>query len=108
KGLVMYTAAMAEVAKANDVMFVDLFHATKQLAFLAPRPMTIDGVHLNSEGNHVIARLIDKAMFGGAPQPKVDADRLEKIRQAVLDRNLYWFNRYRTVDGYTIYGGRSH
>ena len=32
---------------------------------------------------------------------------LEKLRQAVLDKNFYWFNRYRTVDGYSIYGGRA-
>ena len=28
---------------------------------------------------------------------------MEKLRQAVLDKNFYWFNRYRTVDGYSIY-----
>ena len=32
---------------------------------------------------------------------------MEKIRQAVLDKNHIWFNRYRTVDGYSIYGGRA-
>ena len=32
---------------------------------------------------------------------------MEKIRQAVKDKNFYWFNRYRTVDGYSIYGGRA-
>ncbi len=31
----------------------------------------------------------------------------QKIRQAVLDKNFYWFNRYRTVDGYSIFGGRA-
>jgi len=25
----------------------------------------------------------------------------------VLEKNLYWFNRHRTVDGYSIYGGRA-
>ena len=32
---------------------------------------------------------------------------LDKLRQAVLDKNFYWFNRYRTVDGYSIFGGRA-
>src|SRR5262249_28940039 len=36
-----------------------------------------------------------------------ETERMEKIRQAVLDKNFYWFNRYRTVDGYSIYGGRA-
>ena len=25
----------------------------------------------------------------------------------MLERNFYWFNRYRTVDGYSVYGGRA-
>ena len=25
----------------------------------------------------------------------------------MLDKNFYWFNRYRTVDGYSIFGGRA-
>src|SRR5207302_8306702 len=29
------------------------------------------------------------------------------IRQAVLDKNFYWFNRYRVLDGYNVYGGRA-
>ncbi len=32
---------------------------------------------------------------------------VKSIRQAVLDKNFYWFNRYRTVDGYSIFGGRA-
>ncbi|MCH5373161.1 MAG: dehydrogenase, partial [Planctomycetes bacterium] len=32
---------------------------------------------------------------------------MERLRQAVLDKNFYWFHRYRTTDGYSIYGGRS-
>src|SRR5207244_13429805 len=38
---------------------------------------------------------------------KPDVQVLEKIRRAVLDKNFCWFNRYRTVDGYSIYGGRA-
>src|SRR5205814_5763042 len=39
--------------------------------------------------------------------PKRDAKALEKLRQAVLDKNFYWFNRYRVLDGYNVYGGRA-
>src|SRR5262249_45208670 len=34
-------------------------------------------------------------------------ERMEKIRQAVVDRNFHWFERYRTVDGYSVYGQRA-
>jgi len=36
-----------------------------------------------------------------------DAKALEKLRQAVVDKNFYWFNRYRVLDGFNVYGGRA-
>ena len=54
-----------------------------------------------------LAEVIDEALFAGRPDAKRDAEALEKLRQAVLDKNFHWFNRYRTVDGYSIYGGRA-
>src|SRR6185369_9546185 len=50
----------------------------------------------------------DRALFPAKADSKKNAGALEKIRAAVLDKNLYWFERYRTVDGYNVYGGRSH
>jgi putative heme-binding domain-containing protein len=102
-----YTAAMAEVARANGVPFVDLFHPTKELFAKAGGPFTINGIHLNERGDEAVAKIIDKALFPGRPAPEGGTERLDKIRQAVLDRNFYWFNRYRTVDGYNVFGGRS-
>ena len=88
--------------------FVDLFHPTHaSCTRKATKPLTINGVHLNEHGNEVVAEIIDKALFAGQPEPKRDPAALEKLRQAVLDKNFYWFNRYRTVDGYSIYGGRA-
>jgi putative heme-binding domain-containing protein len=108
KRLELYTAATADVARTNHVLFVDLFKSTLGEYAQAAKPLTINGVHLNEHGNHVLARIIDQALFGDEPQPKRDPQALEKLRQAVLDKNFYWFNRYRTVDGYNVYGGRSH
>jgi putative heme-binding domain-containing protein len=106
KRLERYTAAMAEVARANNVPFVDLFHVSKELYAKAATPLTINGVHLNERGNQQIAEAIDRALFPKA-EAKRETERMEKVRQAVLERNFYWFNRYRTVDGYSIYGGRA-
>ena len=33
--------------------------------------------------------------------------RSERLRSAVLDKNFYWFNRYRVTDGYSTYGDRA-
>ncbi len=103
--LALYTAAIAEVAKANNVPFVDLFHTSKELYSKAGKALTINGVHLNERGNQLVADAIDRALFPG--EVKRDTEAMERVRQAVLDKNFYWFNRYRTVDGYSIYGGRA-
>ncbi len=104
KRLKLYTDAMAEVAKADNVVFVELFTPT-QLGFThAEKPMTINGVHLNSDGNHYVARLIHQALFDG--EAGSDKAALEPLHKAVLDKNAHWFNRYRTTDGYSNFGAR--
>ena len=107
KRLALYTEAMAEVAKANHVPFVDLFKPSLELYAKAAKPLTINGVHLTEDGDRQLAAGHRQALFAGKPAPTRDAAALEKLRQAVLDKNFNWFNRYRTVDGYSIYGGRA-
>ena len=110
--LKLYTAAMAEVAKANDVLFVDLFNPMLKHYAEASKPLTINGVHLTDEGDKALASVIYAALFGNphgptaSPLPR-DSASVEKLRQAILDKDLIWFNRYRTVDGYSIFGGRA-
>ncbi len=103
--LELYTKAMAEIAGINGVPFVDLFHPTGDLYPRAGKPLTINGVHLNERGNEAVARIVDKALF--PDDVKRDPKAMEKLRQAVLDKNFYWFNRYRVLDGYNVYGGRA-
>jgi putative heme-binding domain-containing protein len=105
KYLELYTIAMEEVARAKHVPFVDLFHPTLKLYASAVKPLTINGIHLNGEGNKQVAQVIDQSLF--AAEVKRDPQALEKLRQAVLDKNFTWFNRHRTVDGYSIFGGRA-
>ena len=102
-----YTAAMAEVAKAHKVPFVDLFHPTKAAYAGAPQPLTINGVHLTEAGDYTLAHIIDNELFEKAGHVNRSVAAMEKIRKAVLDKNFFWFNRYRTVDGYSIFGGRA-
>ena len=54
KRLELYTKAMAEVAQARGVRFVDLFAPSRQLYAAAKTPLTINGVHLNANGNRRI------------------------------------------------------
>jgi glucose/arabinose dehydrogenase len=103
--LALYTSAMAEVARSQAVGFVDLFGPTRELYAASKAPLTIQGVHLNSEGNRQVAQVIDKALFGGSPS--YDEAFLARLREAVVDKSLTWFQRYRVTDGYATYGDRA-
>jgi hypothetical protein len=87
------------------VTFVNLFDRTQRLYAATTQPLTINGVHLNSKGNELVAKEIDNFLFDKA----VDREtaRLEQVRRAAQDKNFHWFNRYRTTDGYSIFGGRA-
>lgn len=104
--LARYAAAVAEVARGKGVPCVDLFAASQALygaAAAQGRSLTVNGLHLDDEGDRLLAPAMFRALFGAAP-PAVD----ERLRQAVLDKSWCWHQRYRTIDGYNIYGGRSY
>ena len=103
--LSMYSAAMAEVARDEGVAFVDLFQPTRELYESTEDALTINGIHLNDQGYRLVAQVIDEALFG-APPTRSEPE-LERLREAVLTKNLRWFNRYRATDGYSTYGQRS-
>jgi putative heme-binding domain-containing protein len=104
--LALYTSAMKEVCGGLGVPFVDLFAPTKAIYEKAEKPLTINGIHLHEQGEKAVAELIAADLFAGA-KPGQDEAFLEKLRQAVVDRNEFWFSRYRVVDGYNVFGGRS-
>lgn len=101
-----YTAVMAGVAKANDVPFVDLFVMSQRLYALAAQhgqALTFNTLHLTEAGDRILAPEIFAALFNAKPP----MGNLEKLRAAVNAKNAEWHARYRTVDGYNVYGGRS-
>ncbi|NBV53824.1 MAG: dehydrogenase, partial [Verrucomicrobia bacterium] len=64
KNLALYTSAMATVAKANGVQFVDLFASSQKLYAAAKAPLTINGIHLNASGDAALAPVQFQAVFG--------------------------------------------
>ena len=104
RNLKLYTDVMARVCKSQNVPFVNLFQISQKLYQSAKSPLTLNGIHLLDHGNRALAREVIKAWTNApAPQDK----QIKKLREAVLDKNYYWFSRYRVVDGYNVYGGRS-
>ena len=102
----LYTEAMREVCAAKKVGFVDLFAPTVELYSSAQQPLTMNGVHLLPHGNRAVASVITKSLFGRV-QASASEQELQRLREAVVEKNYYWFSRYRVVDGYNVFGGRS-
>ena len=112
------TEATAKVAKDKKLEYVDLFTTSQKLyqetqssigssgdPSNSHSTLTLNGIHLTSEGNDHLARIIHKALFGkDAP---VKHSNLEQTRKAAIDKNWHWFNRYRATDGNNVWGGRS-
>lgn len=102
----LYTGAMRQVAEEKEVLFVDLFHPSIEMYDAASRSgtqLTINGIHLTEEGNREVARHIMRVLFGSESVKEPSAE----LRMAVLEKNRQWRDRYRTIDGYNVYGGRS-
>jgi putative heme-binding domain-containing protein len=102
--IALYTEAIKKIATEMNVGFVDLFTPTK--AYQGEQPLTINGVHLTEHGNRVVAAEIVRQLFGEIPTT-LEETRVALVRSAVQDKNFTWFNRYRTTDGFSIYGGRA-
>jgi glucose/arabinose dehydrogenase len=104
KNLKVYAAAMGDVAKENNVTFVDLFNPTLDAYEKHAEPLTINGVHLNDLGDKVVAGIIEKALFES--NMPVDEAKFNALRKQVNAKNWYWFHRYRTTDGFSNHGDR--
>ncbi len=99
-----YTKATEAASKEAGVAFVDLFHPSLELFKAAKAPLTINGVHLSEDGNRDLAEVIAKALLG---KPVSASSSMEPLREAVLDKNFHWYNRYHASDGNDVWGSRS-
>jgi glucose/arabinose dehydrogenase len=100
--LALYSQAMGEVAKANNVPFVDLFSLLKAKGPSA-QPLTINGIHITEEGGKQVGAVVVGTLLGGLATSPHEA----ALNKAVREKNFFWFNRYRVTDGYSTYGDRA-
>ncbi|MES2595451.1 MAG: PVC-type heme-binding CxxCH protein [Verrucomicrobiota bacterium] len=101
-----YTLAMAKVAKAEGVGFVDVFtpmeDAYHRPTGAKPVMKTLNGVHLNTSGYHLFADELYRGLLGETA-PQVN----EAVRAAVVEKDSKFFQYYRPLNYYYIKGGRA-
>lgn len=104
-----YTDAMRRVAAARGVAFADVFTPTRRLMAAGPRPLTINGIHVNEDGDRLVARLLLDALgYGPGLRAATPAEvkRLDGLRALIHDKNQQFFHRWRPVNGEYVYGRR--
>ena len=100
ENLLLYTSAMEEVAKKNEVSFVDVFSPTKK--WFVKEQLTIDGFQLNEKGYQKLSDFLAKKITGlsknNSNQPLV--------HEAVQEKNWFWKNDFKIPNGVHVYGRR--
>jgi putative heme-binding domain-containing protein len=96
-----YVDAMADVAREQQVGFVNVFDPSLA-AMNEPGDLTINGVHLNEEGERRFSEILFQGTFGSAP-PQVSGS----LREAIVDKNRQFFRRFRPLNTFYYTGGRN-
>ena len=103
--LELYSKAMKRICVEKNVPFYDLFTVSKQLYQDSDVPLTMNGIHLTDHGNKELAKAIAPLL---SPAKSIPSDKaIAELHAAISDKNYHWFSRYRVVDGYNVFGGRS-
>jgi mono/diheme cytochrome c family protein/glucose/arabinose dehydrogenase len=102
--LALYTRAMAEVAAARKVGFVDLFEPTADPGLTPERPLTRNGFLPNDDGYRQIGLLLSDALYGKAARKSTAKP--AALMEAVKDKNWFWFTDYRMLNGVHVHGRR--
>lgn len=104
ENLARYAAAMKEVAERSKVEFIDLFTPTMALMKGGKGPFTTNGFLPTEEGNKKLSPLLVNALFGEAPN--VSKTKAESVRKLIIDKDWFWRNDYRILNGVHVYGRR--
>ena len=105
--IALYAAAAKEMAAARGLAFVDLFTPT-QKAFAAQPGLqfTINGCHVNENGDRFVGEQLDSVLFGVPPSRRLDAKDFARLRSAINDKSWVHLQDYRMINGWYVYGGR--
>jgi hypothetical protein len=114
--LKMYTEAIRDIAQKRGANFVNLFDPLLKAKQVQNAPITENGIHLNTAGYFLTTMEILRQL-----EVKVDPWRLpingkgefndektEKLRQAIRQKNVFFFDRYRPQNDMYIFHGRKH
>jgi putative heme-binding domain-containing protein len=97
-----YTDVMQNVASQEKVGFAEVFTETEAAMVSPGSDLTINGIHLNREGDKLFSSILFRRTFGiEAGEPS------DKLLTAVVDKNQQFFRRFRPLNTFYYTGGRN-
>jgi len=100
--LQLYLEVMRETATELGAGFVDVFSQTEQEMRSPGSDLTINGIHLNQQGDLEFSKTLFNGLFQ-LPPPQPDP----KLTAAIVDRNQQYFRRFRPLNTFYYTGGRN-
>ena len=94
--LATYVAAIGELARRRDLVFVDLFHSSLD-------NLTRNGMHVTPEAQPRLAQEI----AGRLGCATADTESLEPLRAAVREKHRLWYDYWRPANWKLLYGDDS-
>ncbi len=107
RSLRAYAQAVKQLAKDERVPYIELFE-TSATAFNAKagNQYTINGIHLNEQGDRLIAAQLDQQIFDTPHPIGMEVSKFHRIREVVNDKSWLHLQDYRMLNGWYVYGGR--
>lgn len=102
--ILLYTLAMKEVAKKNNILFLDAYAPSVKWYNETKEPLTIDGLQLNNEGYKKLSLLLANELFGKVSTKNESYRPL--LEEMVKERNWMWHNDFKIPNGVHVYGRR--
>ena len=106
RDLALYAAVIRELAKAQNLGFVDLYSESLASYNAAASPLTFNGLHLNELGCGLMGRVVAAALAGEEAVGRVDAVRLAEVAPAAARKARYVADVVRPKNGVVYYGVR--
>ncbi|MED5587183.1 MAG: GDSL-type esterase/lipase family protein [Verrucomicrobiota bacterium] len=101
-----YVDAMREVVDARRARFVDLFKPSLAAYAEQKAPLTGNGIHLNDDGNKIIAKHLARELLGPEAYSKVDQVRAGVVARAVARKAEHVAAVVRPVNTVLYFGVR--
>ncbi len=107
QSLAAYTQVIKQLASDEAVPYIELF-APSRTAFdaQAGAQYTINGIHINEQGDRLVADQLDQQLFGTPHPLGMDVSKFQRIREVVNDKSWLHLQDYRMLNGWYVYGGR--